>query len=281
MEEERRSRSALAMPPLVDEPPPIPDWQPRIVEIKQVKGIWSHYDELLAAGRYDPHWLQRAFFGFAREILPESEPSTRITFDDGTVLILLGGGPDSGALAGQAAFILGARGAVSGGMTLKQALAELAKYAGRETVEGVASGVTGLPVGSLNVKRLPSGIEPVKPKIRRNPLHDMIEGTAQKTGSKGHAFRINREAIKMARSGRYDKIWLNRAYSTTTGTKTIPRRLPDIIGRRKTGEFDAIEVPSTSDKEVMLRGRNVEAMNQLPIHQRGRVRLKRIRSTEK
>jgi hypothetical protein len=100
-----------------------------------------------------------------------------------------------------------------------------------------------------------------------------IAGRAQKTGTAGNAFRSYREAIRMAKSGEYDRIWLNRAYSTTTGTRTTPRRLPDVIGRRVTGQFDAFEVPSkTNDWDELLR-RNQEALDQLPDTHRGQVRL--------
>jgi hypothetical protein len=85
----------------------------------------------------------------------------------------------------------------------------------------------------------------------------------------------------MAKSGQYDKIWLNRAYSTATGIKTNPRRLPDIIARRKVGQFDAIEVPSKSDQWTSLIERNVEAMQQLPGSIGGSMSLKPIVESQK
>ena len=90
-----------------------------------------------------------------------------------------------------------------------------------------------------------------------------------------------REAIRMAKSGLYDKVWMNRSYSTTTGTRTAPRRLPDVIGRRKTGEYDAIEVPSKSNSPLELYIRNREALDQLPRAQRGRIRIKTILKSQK
>lgn len=85
--------------------------------------------------------------------------------------------------------------------------------------------------------------------------------------------RILREAARLAKSGDYDRIWMNRAYSTTTGTTTVPRRLPDIIARRKTSEYDAIEVPSRTNDPDAPQINNEEAMSQLPPGQRGRVRI--------
>jgi hypothetical protein len=42
------------------------------------------------------------------------------------------------------------------------------------------------------------------------------------------------------------------------------------IARRKTGEYDAIEVPSKSNDRRLLDINNEEAMNQLPESQRGK-----------
>jgi hypothetical protein len=109
----------------------------------------------------------------------------------------------------------------------------------------------------------------------------MIVGRAQKTGTPSHAFRVYREAIRMAKSGEYDKIWLNRSYRTTTGTKTIPRRLPDILGQRTTGQFDSVEVLSRTDVDDFLIRRNREAMSQLPEAHQGDFYLIRITESEK
>ena len=59
------------------------------------------------------------------------------------------------------------------------------------------------------------------------------------------------------------------------------RRLPDVIGRRTTGQFDVIEVPSATDIDKVLVGRNLEAMNQLPQGQRGVIQLKTITESKK
>ncbi len=83
----------------------------------------------------------------------------------------------------------------------------------------------------------------------------------------------------MAKSGRYERVYLNRAYSTTTGVRTTPRRLPDVLGVRKTGRVDAIEVPSRTDDPRKLIERNLEAMNQLPDDMQGDVLLRFIRET--
>jgi hypothetical protein len=156
-------------------PRPLEIRPPRVVEIKVLQGIWGHYDELVRSGQYEPSTLTRAFLSFARQLFPASEPTTRITFDDGTVLILLGGGPDSGALAGQAAFLLGAQGAVASSASLRQAVMALFGHLGREAAESVADEViqqtTGLPVG-------PSGLRPRKRKARAPVASSPEAGTA-------------------------------------------------------------------------------------------------------
>jgi hypothetical protein len=301
---EEETRWQLSMPSYAPELPPKLEWKPRVVKIERLKGFWDDYRELVASGHYEQgwwEWWQSVGVRFTSALLPSSEPSIKITFDDGTVLIVLGGGPESGALGAQATFFIGVHGATVGAATLRQAVFSAFKHLGREAAEQIADSVvqevTGLPVGPTALlpkkgrslksrgRARPSKPRPTnkvqrrppdraaRQKVRRNPLHDVIEGRAQKTGTTGHAFRTYRQAIRMAKSGRYDKIWLNRAYSTTTGTKTMPRRLPDVIGRRKTGQFDAFEVPSTTDRDLELIRRNLEAMDQLPESQRGSVLL--------
>jgi hypothetical protein len=153
-------------------------------------------------------------------------------------------------------------------------------------VSDLALGAAAVGAASSQARRPRISTPPAptaKPKLalRDRSWKDLIEGKAQKTGTEGHRVRILREAITMAKSGQYDKIWLNRAYSTTTATRTIPRRLPDIIGRRKNGRFNAVEVASKSDigKIATLIKRNIEAMDQLPIDRQGAVLLKPIRKT--
>jgi len=114
---------------------------------------------------------------------------------------------------------------------------------------------------------------------RDKPWKQIIDGRAQGTKTDGHRFRSYREAIKMAKSGDYVRVRLNRSYSTTTGVRTTPRRLPDVIGVRKNGRVDAIEVPSATDSFKNLTTRNFEAMNQLPEEWQGMFRIREITPT--
>lgn len=105
---------------------------------------------------------------------------------------------------------------------------------------------------------------------------EIIIGKAQKTGGRtletqkgDHATRVYREAIEMAKSGKYNKVYLNRGYIAATGEKVSVNRRPDIIGIRKDGKVDVVEVQSKTDKEAILRGRNNEIIAQFPQNKRG------------
>ncbi len=195
-EEELRTRSlARSFDP---ELPPKPEWKPRVVKIERLKGFWDDYKELLASGQYEQGRWESISYGFTSALLPSSEPSIKITFDDGTILIVLGGGPESGALGGQATFFLGVRGAAAGAKTLWQATFSAFKHLGRETAETIADNVvqevTGLPVGPSSLRRpkaagkvKPSATAPAKAKIKlrrprlRKATRQKIEDAAKKT----------------------------------------------------------------------------------------------------
>jgi hypothetical protein len=89
------------LPSYVPELPPKLEWKPRVVKIERLQGFWDDYRELLASGHYEQGWWESILYGFTSALLPSSEPSIKITFDDGTVLFVLGGGPESGVLGGQ------------------------------------------------------------------------------------------------------------------------------------------------------------------------------------
>jgi hypothetical protein len=75
----------------------------------------------------------------------------------------------------------------------------------------------------------------------------------------------------MAKSGQYKKVYLNRGYNQITGQKVLPNRRPDVVGVRKTGEVDVVEVPSKTDRTDDLIQRNIDAQRQLPSRMRGNV----------
>jgi len=131
----------------------IPEAQPRkVVRVDTHLGIGAWYDEAIASGQYDPGFLARTAVAIVRPLFPDSEPTKIITYDDGTVEIILGGGPASGALGAQAAELASLGGAAKAGRLLKEL-----------TETGFDVGVqeaTGFPVGPSTIKSR----RPNKPK---------------------------------------------------------------------------------------------------------------------
>jgi len=76
----------------------------------------------------------------------------------------------------------------------------------------------------------------------------LIEGTAHGAGP--HRIRTYREAITMAKSGKYERVCLNRSLRTTTGGLTDSLMRPDVIGIRTSGTIDMVEVVSPSQTRV-------------------------------
>jgi RHS repeat-associated protein len=103
----------------------------------------------------------------------------------------------------------------------------------------------------------------------------LIEGKAHGTTA-GHRFRSYRKAIEMAKSGQYERVYVNRGYRASTGAKVTPNRRPDVTGIRTTGEVDVVEIPQATDVPAALRARNVTAQQQLPPEMRGRIDIEEI-----
>jgi len=114
------------------------------------------------------------------------------------------------------------------------------------------------------------------PQKEGKEWRDKIVGKAQKTGTDGHAFRSNREAVKAAKNEDVEKVYLNRGYKKATGHPIDPNRRPDVTVVKKSGKVDAIEVPSKTDKLKELKLRNEKAMKQLPPEKRGEVKIREI-----
>jgi RHS repeat-associated protein len=101
-----------------------------------------------------------------------------------------------------------------------------------------------------------------------------ILGTAQETGTPGHVAAIARQVQRMAQSGEYEYITMNRSWKVTTGLKGAAGNLrPDIIGVRRTGVVDAFEVASKWDTVFDLARRLSEGMRTLPAQHQGITRV--------
>lgn len=83
-----------------------------------------------------------------------------------------------------------------------------------------------------------------------------------------------RVAQQMAESGQYVRIFIDKSWRHVTGRKgSFMGREPDIIGVRKDGRYDAVEIASETDSVINLRTRLSEAMNELPRSERGQIRV--------
>ena len=85
----------------------------------------------------------------------------------------------------------------------------------------------------------------------------------------GHDELIEAEALRMAETGEYEYITMQRAWRTATGRQVKSRRIPDIIGVRRNGKIDAVEVKSATDEYKVLKRRLDEVMKTIPDERRG------------
>lgn len=85
----------------------------------------------------------------------------------------------------------------------------------------------------------------------------------------GHRETIDKKARSMAESGKYEYITMQRSWRTATGRVSESRKIPDIIGVRRDGKVDAVEVMSASDDEETLEKRLIDGLNTLPAKRRG------------
>ena len=90
----------------------------------------------------------------------------------------------------------------------------------------------------------------------REAWERLIQGTVKNHGALRHQARIWQEASRMASSGKYKAVYVNKWLSTITGGRvTFPRR-PDVAGvLKRSGKIDIIEVRSPRQTERMLRNK--------------------------
>nr|WP_306108864.1 RHS repeat-associated core domain-containing protein [Pseudomonas sp. Fl5BN2] len=100
-----------------------------------------------------------------------------------------------------------------------------------------------------------------------------IFGKGQKDGTPGHDQFSEAIANKLAMSGKFKEIYLNRSYNFANG-KDISGRRPDVMAIDKNGKVHAIELASKTDmgrKLPELTTRNESAMSNLPASKQGEV----------
>ncbi|WP_052321714.1 DUF6531 domain-containing protein [Ralstonia sp. A12] len=100
-----------------------------------------------------------------------------------------------------------------------------------------------------------------------------IHGTGQKDGTPGHDQLSELIANKLAMSGKFTDVYLNRSYNFANG-KGVSIRRPDIMAVDVNGKVHAIELASKTDmgaKLPSLTTRNQAAMNNLPPAKQGEI----------
>lgn len=93
-----------------------------------------------------------------------------------------------------------------------------------------------------------------------------IHGTAQKTGTPGHQFRMYREAITEAKKANVTSVHLDHGYNRALGLdpKTIsPNRRPDVVSVYDNNMVRRVEVQSKTDVPAVLGSRNSALDQQL------------------
>jgi hypothetical protein len=104
---------------------------------------------------------------------------------------------------------------------------------------------------------------------RGNPA--TLRGRSDSTSkTPGHDSTIAAEALEMVQSGKYEYVTMQRSWRTATGRVSDSGLIPDIMGVRRDGRVDALEVKSNSDKTDALRRRLRQGMNTSPPERRGR-----------
>jgi hypothetical protein len=100
-----------------------------------------------------------------------------------------------------------------------------------------------------------------------------IHGRGQVDGTPGHNQFSEAIANKLAMSGKFKDVYLNRSYNFAKGPGVSARR-PDVMAVDVNGKVHAIELASKTDmgkKLPTLTSRNRDAMSGLPAQNRGRI----------
>ncbi len=85
----------------------------------------------------------------------------------------------------------------------------------------------------------------------------------------GHDAAMEAKALQMARSGKYEYVTIQRSWRTATGRVGKSRKIPDVIGVRRDGKVDAIEIRSKTDSHALLEKRLEQGMATVPRARRG------------
>lgn len=168
------------------------------------------------------------------------------------------GGAASGALAGvtlggsllaqaTGSAALGAASAVVGDVVTNA-------VSGNEiTASGVAKAALGGAVGGL----AGFGLGRLKVSADINNTEIVMPSKSHTNSTPGHWDKMLSEADDMAFSGKYNKVYLNKGIRNEIPNASTNRR-PDIMGVRKNGKIDQIEVMSKTDSYSTLQNRMID-----------------------
>lgn len=131
-------------------------------------------------------------------------------------------------------------------------------------------------VGTVSVRT--SGLEVVKrPRMTTreivapngNKLTVYGQAEASSSTTPGHAEAMNALAERLAATGEYEYVTLQRAWRTATGREGTSGLRPDVIGVRRNGIVDAWEVRSEGQTVEELLEKLRDGRSTLPIERRG------------
>src|SRR5262249_32672074 len=126
------------------------------------------------------------------------------------------------------------------------------------------------PKSGLNVLDRPGmQIQTVKDKHGRSV--NIYGQCSSSSRTPGHAEAIEALAKKLAESGEYEYVTMQRSWRTATGREGTSSNVPDVIGVRRDGRVDAWEVRSNSQTRGDLLDRLGEGRNTLPPERQGTI----------
>ncbi len=183
----------------------------RVTGVREIKGLGAWYDEARKGG-YKPWFHTRVAVAVARELLPDSEPTMVITYSDGRTEIVMGGGPTSGAMAGQAATLAGIGIAASKG----KLIAEL----GENAADTAFQEATDSPVGAPRLKsprRIMLGAKAPAveaPRTNRQLVEDIATRAEEKVNQSGNVAGTHKHTHAKKVVFRYQRMFGDRGLKT-------------------------------------------------------------------
>jgi predicted ribonuclease toxin of YeeF-YezG toxin-antitoxin module len=126
----------------------------------------------VATGQHDPGLLERTAVSVVRALFPDSTPTKVTTRADGTVEIILGGGPTSGGFGQQAAAIAGMAGSVAQGRVAKEVV--------ETVVDATVQEATGAPVGPSALTKSTSKQRSHSPNTQRGLVSTQFPQNARR-----------------------------------------------------------------------------------------------------